>query len=123
VAALASDDGPIFSRVAKLVDALKCSIPEGTQNAERKKEALSLARELTPGNEVRRGMTEPREVELWPCGYSAECSVPWCRRRATTILRYLDAQERPYRQTDVCGTHARELCVGMRVIDRRRRSE
>jgi hypothetical protein len=48
-------------------------------------------------------MTEPREVELWPCGYNAECSVPWCRRRATTILLYLDAQERPYRQTDVYG--------------------
>jgi hypothetical protein len=38
------------------------------------------------------------------------------RRRATTILRYLDAQKRPYRQTDVCGTHARELRVGIRVI-------
>jgi hypothetical protein len=30
-AALALDDGPIFSTVAKLVDALKRSIPEGTQ--------------------------------------------------------------------------------------------
>ena len=45
-AALASDDGPIFSTVAKLVEALKRSIPEGTQNAERKREALRLAREL-----------------------------------------------------------------------------
>ena len=36
-------------------------------------------------------MTESREVELWPCGYSAECSAPGC--------------------------------VGMEVIDRRRRSE
>lgn len=41
-AALASDDGPIFSTVAKLVDALKRSTPEGTENAERKKEALGL---------------------------------------------------------------------------------
>jgi hypothetical protein len=48
-AALASHDGPIFSTVAKLVDALKRSIPEGTQNAERKKEALRLARELLRG--------------------------------------------------------------------------
>jgi hypothetical protein len=48
-AALASDDGPIFSTVAKLVDALKRSIPEGTQNAELKKEALCLARELLRG--------------------------------------------------------------------------
>jgi hypothetical protein len=45
-AALASDDGPIFSTVAKLVEALKRSIPEGTQNAELKHEALRLGREL-----------------------------------------------------------------------------
>ena len=36
-----------FSTVAKLVDALKRSIPEGTQNAELKTEALRLARELS----------------------------------------------------------------------------
>jgi hypothetical protein len=48
-AALASDDGPIFSTVAKLVEALKRSIPEGTQNAERKNEALRLATELLLG--------------------------------------------------------------------------
>ncbi len=48
-AALASDDGPIFSTVAKLVEALKRSIPEGTQNAERRKEALRLASELLRG--------------------------------------------------------------------------
>ena len=46
---LADDDGPIFSTVAKLVDALKRSIPEGTQNADRKKEALDLGRELLRG--------------------------------------------------------------------------
>jgi hypothetical protein len=48
-AALASDDGPIFSTVAELVEALKRSIPEGTQNAELKKEALRLGRELLRG--------------------------------------------------------------------------
>jgi hypothetical protein len=48
-AALASDDGPIFSTVAELVEALKRSIPEGTQNAELKNEALRLARELLRG--------------------------------------------------------------------------
>jgi hypothetical protein len=36
-AGIASDDGPLSSTVAKLVEALKRSIPEGTQNAERKK--------------------------------------------------------------------------------------
>ena len=68
-------------------------------------------------------MSEQREVEVWFCGYSAACSVRDCRRRATTVLRYLDNQGRPYRQTDVCETHARELCVEMKVIDRGRRSE
>jgi hypothetical protein len=47
--ALASDDGPIFSTVAKLVEALKHAIPEGTENAERKEEALRLGRELLRG--------------------------------------------------------------------------
>jgi hypothetical protein len=31
-------------------------------------------------------MTKPREVELWPCDYSAVSLAPWCQRRATTIL-------------------------------------
>jgi hypothetical protein len=48
-APFASDDGPIFSTLAKLVDALERAIPEGTQNAERKIEALVLARELLRG--------------------------------------------------------------------------
>jgi hypothetical protein len=48
-AALASDDGPIFSTVDKLVEVLKRSIPEGTQNAALKNEALRLARELLRG--------------------------------------------------------------------------
>jgi hypothetical protein len=47
--ALASDDCPIFSTVAKLVEALKRSIPEGTHNVELKKEALRLGRELLCG--------------------------------------------------------------------------
>ena len=40
-AALASDDGPMFSTVAKLVDALKRSIPGG--NGKRGAEKRSLA--------------------------------------------------------------------------------
>ena len=44
-----SDDGPIFSTFSKLVGALKRSIPEGTLNAERKKEALQLGSELLRG--------------------------------------------------------------------------
>ena len=47
--ALASDEGPIFSTVAKLAEALKRSIPEGTRNAELKNEVLRLARELLRG--------------------------------------------------------------------------
>ena len=48
-AAIADDDGPVFSTVAKLIAALKRSIPEGTQNAELKQEALHLGRELLRG--------------------------------------------------------------------------
>jgi hypothetical protein len=48
-AARADEDGPMFSTVAKLVDALKGPLLEGTQTAERKKEALRLARELLRG--------------------------------------------------------------------------
>jgi hypothetical protein len=40
-------------------------------------------------------MTEPQVIELWPCGYVSKCSARECRQRATTILRYLDNQERP----------------------------
>jgi hypothetical protein len=48
-AALASDDGPTFSIVATLVDALKRFHSRGTQNAELKDEALRRARELLRG--------------------------------------------------------------------------
>jgi hypothetical protein len=51
-------------------------------------------------------MSEPRQAELWPCGYTARCSAPECRRRATTILRYLDNQGRPDHQTEACDAHA-----------------
>jgi hypothetical protein len=43
------DKGQIFSTVAKLVEALKHSIPEGTENAERREQALRLGRELLRG--------------------------------------------------------------------------
>jgi hypothetical protein len=65
-------------------------------------------------------MSEQQMVELWPCGYTARCSAPDRRRRATTILRYLDNQERPDHQTDACDTHASELSAELNVIDRRR---
>ena len=48
-AALASDDGPIFSTVGA-----QRSIPEGTQNAELKNEALRLAGELLRGTKYER---------------------------------------------------------------------
>ena len=48
-AAIADDDGPVFSTVAKLVEALKRSIPEGNAKRGAKKKALSLGRELLRG--------------------------------------------------------------------------
>jgi hypothetical protein len=73
-------------------------------------------------DQARGAITKPQVIELWPCGYTAKCSAPECRRRATTILRYLDSQGRPDHQTDACETHASELSAELRVIDRRRRS-
>jgi hypothetical protein len=76
----------------------------------------SLNRGARPGPTL---VSEPRQVELWPCGYVAKCSGE-CRRRATTILRYLDNRERPDHQVEACDTHASELCAELRAIDRRR---
>jgi len=47
-AALASDDGPIFSTVAKLVEALQYALPY-SHEMEAKREALRLGRELLRG--------------------------------------------------------------------------
>jgi hypothetical protein len=65
-------------------------------------------------------MAEPQQVEDWPGRYVAKCSVSWCRQRATTVLRYLDNRGQFYRHTEVWETHARELCAGMKVIERER---
>jgi hypothetical protein len=62
-------------------------------------------------------------IELWPCGYVARCSAPDCRRRATTIMRYLDNQGRADHQVEACDDHASELSGELHVIDRRRRPE
>ena len=66
-------------------------------------------------------MSKPREVELWPCGYTVRCSAHKCPRRATMILRFLDDQGRLDYQTEACVAHATNLCAGLKVIDRRRR--
>jgi hypothetical protein len=63
-------------------------------------------------------MTEPREIELLlPSTHSAGCAVSASWRLATTTLRYHD------RQVDACDAHTNLLCIGLKVIDRRRRSE
>jgi hypothetical protein len=56
-------------------------------------------------------------VELWPCGYTAKCSAPECCGRASTILRYLDNQDRPDRQTEACEIHASDLSAELTVIE------
>ena len=45
---LADDDGPIFSTVAKLVDALQLAVPH-SRDLELREEALRLGRELLRG--------------------------------------------------------------------------
>jgi hypothetical protein len=71
-AALASDDGPIFSTVAKLVEVLKRSIPEGTQNTELKQEALRHGREL---------LRATKYEETWDGAIARDMSTPLSRRR------------------------------------------
>jgi hypothetical protein len=63
-------------------------------------------------------MTEPRIVELWPCGNTARCSagMPPARHYDPALPR---RPGRPDRQTDACDTHASDLCAALRVIDRR----
>jgi hypothetical protein len=51
---LADDDGPIFSTVAKLVDALQCAVPH-SRDLELKEEALRLGRELLRGTRYEEG--------------------------------------------------------------------
>ena len=58
-AALASDDGPISSTVATLVEALKRSIPEGTQNPELKDEAVRRAVNCSVGRNTGRSERGP----------------------------------------------------------------
>ena len=61
----------------------------------------TMRRLRRPASQGKIVMSEPREVEVLPCGYRAACLVPWCRRRATKVLRYLDTG-RPYCQKGVC---------------------
>jgi hypothetical protein len=82
-AALASDDGPIFSTVAKLVDALKRSIPEGTQNAELKNEALRLGRELLRGSKYEEGRWPNRGK--WSAGRAAIAHAHDAQPRASHL--------------------------------------
>ena len=49
------------------------------------------------------------EIQLLECGYSAQCTVPGCRARATMLARYTDGQGRPLRQRELCDRHAQWL--------------
>ena len=78
---LADDHGPIFSTVAKLVDALQRAVPH-SRDLELKDEALRLGRELLRGTKYEGApMIEPQVIELWPSGHVANAR-PECRRRA-----------------------------------------
>jgi hypothetical protein len=52
---LADDDGPIFSTVAKLVDALQRAVPH-SRDLKLREEALRLGRDLLRGAKVRAGL-------------------------------------------------------------------
>jgi len=67
----------------------------------------------------------PTAVQIGRCGYPALCRVQRCRvRRATTVLRKIDAAGRPIRQIELCDRHAeavvtRERKRGFEIFDRR----
>jgi hypothetical protein len=99
-AALASDDGRILSTVAKLVEALKRSIREGTQNAELKNEALRPGRELLRGTkcEVTEEDTRVRAPEAIAPKSSEkprELVLPICKPTNTRERTTARAQSRP----------------------------
>ena len=60
-------------------------------------------------------VSEPREVEVWPCGYSSACSVPCALLRSCAISTTRD--DPIVRWT--CVRSTRKLCFEMKVIDRR----
>jgi hypothetical protein len=65
-----------------------------------------------------------KDIELWPCGYQAQCRVKNCKAKATTIARGVDAGGRPHAQCELCTVHAgqiaeRERAKGREIVDRR----
>jgi thymidylate synthase len=65
-----------------------------------------------------------KDIELWPCGYQAQCRVKNCKAKATTIARSVDAGGRPHNQYELCTVHAgqiaeRERAKGWQIVDRR----
>lgn len=67
----------------------------------------------------------PTAVQIGRCPYLAPCRVPRCTvRRATIVLRKIDAAGRPVRQIELRGRHAeavitRERKRGFEIFDRR----
>lgn len=67
----------------------------------------------------------PTAVQIGRCGYACPCRAPRCaERRATIVLRKIDAAGRPVRQIELCERHAqvviaRERARGLEIHDRR----
>jgi len=67
----------------------------------------------------------PTAVQIERCGYAVPCRAPQCPvRRATIVLRKIDAAGRPVRQIELCDPHAqvviaRERERGFEIFDRR----
>jgi len=66
----------------------------------------------------------PTAIQIGRCGYPAPCRAPRCLvRRATIVLRKIDAAGRPVRQIELCDRHAeavipRERKRGFEIFDR-----
>lgn len=66
---------------------------------------------------------ETKAIELWPCGYDANCRVKNCWARATLLACSIDAGGRLLRQYELCAGDAkqvaeRERAKGRHVVTR-----
>ena len=67
---------------------------------------------------------EPREVQIYRCGYASKCKARGCPKRATLIAKKMDGAGRYVRQIELCALHcevviARERLRGLEISDRR----
>jgi hypothetical protein len=59
-----------------------------------------------------------KEIELWLCGYQAQCRAKNCRARATIVARSVDLIGHPIDQYELCAVHAEQVAERERAKGR-----